>query len=67
MNVTIQPGKDGKPDQLVIRLSINKEGTPSATGKTIVHASSRGNKPTGMDVNGHDLIVGVNAYSYPEE
>ena len=36
--------------------------TPSASGKTLVVASSRGNAATAATVNGKPVIVGVNAY-----
>lgn len=50
--------KDGK---LIITLDI---GTPwpSASGKTLVVASSQGNKATTAIVDGKPIIVGVNAY-----
>jgi hypothetical protein len=38
---------------------------PSATGKTLTVASSNGNKPTAAMVNGHPVVVGVNAYIKP--
>ena len=44
---------------LVLKL---QEPTPSASGKTLVVASTHGNVPAGVKVNGHDVIVGVNAY-----
>ena len=36
--------------------------TPSATGKTLVVATTHGNQPTDATVNGEPVIVGVNAY-----
>lgn len=36
--------------------------TPSASGKTKVCASSHGNQPTSVQVDGKPLIVGLNAY-----
>jgi hypothetical protein len=47
---------------LVIRLPLNNPPIPSATGKTLVVASTRGNKPTEAVVNGQPVIVGVTAY-----
>ena len=38
--------------------------TPSASGKTLQVASTRGNKP--VNVKGVDIIVGLNAYVYPD-
>lgn len=39
-----------------------EEPTPSASGKTLVVASTRGNARTDAQVNGKTLVVGVNAY-----
>ena len=44
---------------LVMRL---QEPAPSASGKTLVVASTHGNVPSGAKINGQDVIVGVNAY-----
>lgn len=52
--------KDG---QLVITLPFDEAGQPSSSGKTTVHASTRGNQPTTVQVDGKTLIVGVNAYT----
>ena len=52
-------------DMLVIRIPI-KTPTPSASGKTLVVASTRGNQKTGVQIDGKDLYLGVNAYVYAE-
>ena len=52
-------------DMLVIRIPIAK-ATPSASGKTMVVASTRGNQKTGLQIDGKDLYLGVNAYVYAE-
>jgi hypothetical protein len=39
-----------------------QEPTPSASGKTLVVATTHGNQPTDVTVNGKPVIVGVNAY-----
>ena len=49
-------------DFLVIRVPLNPTPTRSATGKTLVVASSHGNKQTELEINGKAVIVGVNAY-----
>jgi len=36
--------------------------TPSASGKTLVVATTHGNQPTEVQVDGKPLVVGVNAY-----
>jgi hypothetical protein len=52
-------------EMLVIRIPIAKP-TPSASGKTLVVASTRGNQKTGVQIDGKDLYLGVNAYVYAE-
>ena len=48
-------------DELVIRAKLGTP-TPSASGKTLVVASSRGNQATTAIVNGKPITVGFNAY-----
>jgi SOS-response transcriptional repressor LexA len=55
--------RDG--DTLVIRIPIGKP-TPSASGKTLVVASTRGNQKTTVQIDGKDLYLGLNAYIYAE-
>ena len=38
---------------------------PSATGKTLTVASTKGNQPTEARIDGKPVIVGVNAYLKP--
>jgi hypothetical protein len=47
---------------LVIRVPLNSKPTLSSTGKTLVVASSHGNKQTEVEIDGKPVIVGVNAY-----
>lgn len=49
---------DGK---LVLTLDLQPP-TPSATGKTLVVASTRGNLKTNVMIDGKPVTVGVNAY-----
>lgn len=49
-------------NELVIRLPLNPTPVLSATGKTLVVASSHGNVETTAQVDGQPVIVGVNAY-----
>lgn len=52
--------KDGK---IIITIDRNKKPLPSASGKTLIVASSHGNVPTGLK-NGDDVIsVGVNIFA----
>ncbi len=48
-------------NDLVIRMPMQKP-TPSASGKTLVVASSHGNKVTDAKVDGKAITVGLNAY-----
>lgn len=49
-------------NKMIIEIDVNPNPTPSATGKTLVVASSHGNQPTGAMVKGQPVIVGLNAY-----
>jgi hypothetical protein len=49
-------------NELVIRLPLNKSPVPSSSGKTLVVASSHGNRTTEATVNGQPVVIGVNAY-----
>lgn len=51
-----------KDDNLVITIPVDKNPQPSASGKTLVVATSRGNQVTGVLVDGKPLTVGFNAY-----
>jgi len=50
-----------KGSKLIITLELS-EPRPSASGKTLVVASTHGNQPTAVEVDGKPVIVGVNAY-----
>lgn len=52
-------------DTLVIRVPMQAP-SPSASGKTLVVASTRGNQKAGIQIDGKDVFVGVNAYVYAE-
>jgi len=52
--------KDGN---LIITAPLDPNPKPSAsTGKTLIVASSHGNVPTALEVNGQSLTVAFNAY-----
>lgn len=51
--------KDGK---LIITLPVNAQPAPSASGKTLVVASTHGNVATSAIVQGKPVVIGVNAY-----
>jgi hypothetical protein len=50
--------KDGK---LILEIDLQPP-TRSASGKTLVVASSHGNQPTSASIDGKPVIVGLNAY-----
>lgn len=52
-------------NELVIRVPVNNPPERSATGKTLVVASSHGNQPTELKIDGQTVVVGVNAYYKP--
>lgn len=51
-----------KDNKLQITIDMNEEPRPSASGKTLVVASSHGNQATTLEVDGKAVIVGLNAY-----
>ncbi|MBA7671145.1 hypothetical protein ES703_79296 [subsurface metagenome] len=51
-----------KNKKLIITIPVNDKPTPSASGKTLVVASSHGNQKTTAMIDGKPIIVGVNAY-----
>lgn len=55
MKVTI------KANVLTIEIDMQKP-TPSASGKTLVVASTHGNQPTTAMIDGKPIIIGLNAY-----
>ena len=55
MNVEI------KGKQLIITVDLQTPA-PSASGKTLVVASSHGNQPTTAIIDGKPVVVGFNAY-----
>lgn len=60
---TFELTTEGKDAFLVIKCKLPKKGEPSASGKSELYASTRGNFNTGLAVGGKDLIVGLNAYT----
>ena len=55
MDVKIENGK------LIISIDL-QEPTPSASGKTLVVATTHGNTLTQCMVNGKNVVIGLNAY-----
>lgn len=49
-------------NELVIRIPVENPPQPSASGKTLVVASSRGNQKTDVEIMGKPITIGLNAY-----
>ncbi len=49
-------------NELVIRIPMENPPQPSASGKTLVVASSRGNQKTDVLIDGKPITIGLNAY-----
>lgn len=49
-------------NELVIRIPMNSTPAPSASGKTLIVASSGGNQKTAVTVQGKQVVIGFNAY-----
>jgi hypothetical protein len=49
-------------NKLVIEIPLNSVPVPSTSGKTLVVASTDGNKVTEAQVNGRNIVIGLNAY-----
>lgn len=49
-------------NNLVITIPIAQDPQPSASGKTLIVATSGGNKETDVLVQGKKVVVGLNAY-----
>jgi hypothetical protein len=50
-------------NKLIITCDLEKP-TPSASGKTLVVVSTRGNIKTSCIIEGKPLVIGLNAYIY---
>jgi hypothetical protein len=50
-----------RDNKLFIEIDLEKP-TPSASGKTLVVASTHGNTVTSVEVDGNPIVVGLNAY-----
>lgn len=49
-------------ENLIVTLPLNPVPTPSASGKTLVVASTHGNVKTTCLVDGKPVTIGLNAY-----
>jgi hypothetical protein len=48
-----------------VKIPANARPEPSATGKTLVVATSHGNQPSTAKIGDNTVIVGINAYIKP--
>lgn len=51
-------------ENLVVTIPMAKGLPVSASGKTKRVASSEGNKGVGLEIDGQEVIIGLNAYIY---
>ncbi len=49
-------------NKLVIEIPLNPAPVSSGSGKTLIVASSHGNKVTEAKVNGKNVVIGLSAY-----
>lgn len=54
-----------KGGKLLITIDVSDPPMPSATGKTLIVATSHGNQVTTATVNGRPVTIGLNAYIKP--
>lgn len=64
VNMAIKATLNEANDKLEISLPV--EPRKSASGKTLVLASTRGNIRTGIEYKGREVMLGVNAYVFPK-
>lgn len=56
----MEPKVTVKGNKMTIEIDLSGKGTPSASGKTLVIASTHGNKPFATDSG--EVVVGLNVY-----
>lgn len=49
-------------DNIIITLPYDKSGQLSASKKSIVLATTKGNKPSDLEIDGKAVMIGVNVY-----
>lgn len=58
----LRPATKTAPAVLVVTIPVNAEPPLSSTGKTRIVASTHGNQPTTLTVNGQTVKVGLTAF-----
>ena len=53
---------ENKGKKMIITADLEVPGVPSQSGKTLVVASTHGNVATGVQIDGKELKLGLNAY-----
>lgn len=64
MAVKASLSKDSK--KMILEVDLETP-TPSSSGKTLVVASTRGNTPLEIKIDGQPVILGLNAYIKPSK
>ena len=59
---TLEPATKNGPATLVVRIPVNTDPPLSSTGKTRIVASTHGNQPTTITVDGQVVKVGLTAF-----
>lgn len=59
---TLEPATKTAPATLVVRIPVNTDPPLSSTGKTRIVASTHGNQPTTITVNGQIVKIGLTAF-----
>jgi len=59
---TLEPATKTQPATLVVRIPVNANPPLSSTGKTKIVASTHGNQPTPITVDGQVVKVGLTAF-----
>ncbi len=54
-----------RDNKLFIEIDLEEPPKPSASGKTTVMASTRGNVETDVEIDGKPLMLGLTAYVKP--
>jgi hypothetical protein len=65
MTVEVKKNAKGKGKTLVVSIPMVEQ--VSKSGKSVVVATTSGNKNTGIKYKGHEIMLGVNAYIPNEE
>lgn len=58
----LEPATKTAPATLVVRIPVNAQPPLSSTGKTRIVASTHGNQPTPISIDGQTVKVGLTAF-----